>query len=362
MRPSASSSGEHVRRRGAATRSPTAPRWPTARALPAWLTFNAGDAHLLRHARQRRRRHHRRQGHRRRRHGAAVDDTFDLTVANTNDAPTVANADRRPERRPRTRPSPSSSRRTRSPMSMRRHADLQRDPRRRRGATSWLTFNAATRTFSGTPRTPTWGPSRQGHGDRRQRRHRRRHVRRHGGQHQRCADGRQPHRRPERDRGCGLHFQFAANTFADVDVGDTLTYSATLADGAALPGWLTFNADDAHLHGTPLNANVGTLNVSVTATTARRHGRRYLHLVSRQHQRRADGGESDCGSEGDGRRGLQLPVPANTFADVDAGDTLDLHRDLAGGAALPAWLTSTRRPGPSPGRRSTPMSGTISSG
>ncbi len=34
----------------------------------------------------------------------------------------------------------------------------------------------------------------------------------------------------------------ASNTFSDVDVGDTLTYSATLADGTPLPSWLSFDA------------------------------------------------------------------------------------------------------------------------
>jgi hypothetical protein len=37
-------------------------------------------------------------------------------------------------------------------------------------------------------------------------------------------------------------FTFAPNTFTDVDQGDVLSYSATLADGSALPTWLSFNA------------------------------------------------------------------------------------------------------------------------
>ncbi|MBQ0785178.1 MAG: hypothetical protein KBT66_13165, partial [Amphritea sp.] len=36
-------------------------------------------------------------------------------------------------------------------------------------------------------------------------------------------------------------YTFAINTFGDLDVGDTLTYSAQLAGGAALPTWLDFN-------------------------------------------------------------------------------------------------------------------------
>jgi hypothetical protein len=37
-------------------------------------------------------------------------------------------------------------------------------------------------------------------------------------------------------------YQFAANAFSDIDAGDSLTYSAKLNDGSALPSWLQFNA------------------------------------------------------------------------------------------------------------------------
>ena len=63
-----------------------------------------------------------------------------------------------------------------------------------------------------------------------------------------------------------FNFVVPANAFADIDVGDTLTYSATLDNSAALPSWLTFNAATRTFSGTPLNANVGTINVKVTAT------------------------------------------------------------------------------------------------
>ena len=62
-------------------------------------------------------------------------------------------------------------------------------------------------------------------------------------------------------------FTVPANTFADVDAGDTLTYSATLADGSALPAWLRFNAGNRDLHRarrrTPMSA---PSTVTVTAT------------------------------------------------------------------------------------------------
>lgn len=61
-------------------------------------------------------------------------------------------------------------------------------------------------------------------------------------------------------------FQVDANNFNDVDTADTLTYTATLADETALPSWLTFDAATRTFSGTPLNGDVGTLNVNVIAT------------------------------------------------------------------------------------------------
>ena len=56
------------------------------------------------------------------------------------------------------------------------------------------------------------------------------------------------------------------NNFSDIDAGDTLTYTATLADGTVLPSWLTFNTTTGTFTGTPTNADVGTLDIKVTAT------------------------------------------------------------------------------------------------
>ena len=62
-----------------------------------------------------------------------------------------------------------------------------------------------------------------------------------------------------------LNFQFNSNVFADVDAGDSFTYTATLSDGSALPSWLAFSAATRSFSGTPLNANVGVIAVKVTA-------------------------------------------------------------------------------------------------
>ncbi|MEQ1956581.1 DUF4082 domain-containing protein [Mesorhizobium yinganensis] len=59
-----------------------------------------------------------------------------------------------------------------------------------------------------------------------------------------------------------------AGTFTDVDAGDTLTYTASLADNSALPSWLSFNATTQTFSGMPTAANAGTLSIKVTATDA----------------------------------------------------------------------------------------------
>jgi hypothetical protein len=60
-------------------------------------------------------------------------------------------------------------------------------------------------------------------------------------------------------------FSVPVSTFSDVDAGDTLTYIATKADGSPLPFWLTFNANTRTFSGTPLNGDVGSVDVRVIA-------------------------------------------------------------------------------------------------
>ncbi len=61
-------------------------------------------------------------------------------------------------------------------------------------------------------------------------------------------------------------FQIPDNTFADIDTGDTLNYSATLANDNPLPNWLNFNQTNRTFSGTPTNNDVGNLSLKVTAT------------------------------------------------------------------------------------------------
>jgi hypothetical protein len=61
-------------------------------------------------------------------------------------------------------------------------------------------------------------------------------------------------------------FTVPANTFADVDTGDTLRYAATLADGKPLPGWLSFNAATRAFSGTPGANDASTVEIRVAVT------------------------------------------------------------------------------------------------
>ncbi|WP_414756384.1 VCBS domain-containing protein, partial [Anabaena sp. CCY 9910] len=63
-----------------------------------------------------------------------------------------------------------------------------------------------------------------------------------------------------------FNFVIPVDTFADVDAGDTLTYSATLDNDAALPSWLQFNPNTRTFSGTPTINDVGIFNIKITAS------------------------------------------------------------------------------------------------
>ncbi|MDW5318565.1 putative Ig domain-containing protein, partial [Rhizobium sp. PL01] len=64
--------------------------------------------------------------------------------------------------------------------------------------------------------------------------------------------------------GTAYSFVLPANTFTDPDSGDTLTFTASAADGSALPAWLSYNATTQTFSGTPTTG--GTYGIRVTAT------------------------------------------------------------------------------------------------
>ena len=134
-------------------------------------------------------------------------------------------------------------------------------------------------------------------------------------------------------------FVLPANTFTDVDAGDTLAYSATVANGDSLPAWVTFNPFTRSLGGTPINANVGTLSIRVTATDP--HGLTASDIFDLTVANINDapvltGPIANQVATGD--TAFLFQVPAYSFVDIDVGDTLTYEASLADGSGLPSWL------------------------
>ena len=67
-------------------------------------------------------------------------------------------------------------------------------------------------------------------------------------------------------KGSLVDFRLPEVSFADQDAGDVLSYSASLADGTPLPGWLTFDAATLRFRGDSSTAALGTETVQVVAT------------------------------------------------------------------------------------------------
>ncbi len=65
--------------------------------------------------------------------------------------------------------------------------------------------------------------------------------------------------------GTAFSYSFGSTTFTDAN-GDVLTYSATLENNTALPGWLTFASATRTFSGTPPAGSPASLAVKVTAS------------------------------------------------------------------------------------------------
>ena len=73
-----------------------------------------------------------------------------------------------------------------------------------------------------------------------------------------------PFSAPDATEDAPFAFTLPSDAFFDPDANDALTFSATLAGGSPLPAWLSF--DGTMFSGTPGNADVGSIEVEVTAT------------------------------------------------------------------------------------------------
>jgi VCBS repeat-containing protein len=109
-------------------------------------------------------------------------------------------------------------------------------------------------------------------------------------------------------------------TFGDIDVGDTLTYSATLTSGGALPAWLSFDASTKTFSGTPTNSDITDLSIKVTASDGTATVSDTLALKV------TDNAVPSVTTEQTDQNATQgsaftYTVPANTFADLEDVDS-----------------------------------------
>ena len=135
-----------------------------------------------------------------------------------------------------------------------------------------------------------------------------------------------------------FNFQFASDVFGDLD-GDSLTYTAALDDSSPLPSWLTFDDATRIFSGTPANSDVGSITIRVTADDGN-GGSVFDDFVLTVNNVNDDptveNAISDQVAAQDAPFSFQFA--ADTFDDVD-GDSLSYSATLDDSSPLPAWLT-----------------------
>lgn len=154
------------------------------------------------------------------------------------------------------------------------------------------------------------------------------------------------------DEDMALGFVVSNSTFTDNAPLRELQISATLADGSPLPQWLQFTGGEGlyngfvpglgQFTGTPDNAAVGVWQLRLTATDAQGLSASGTFTLTVRNTNDApllaQLPPPIVGSVG---TLLGWTLPAGTFVDVDAGDTLQFSAaaaDASGPYVLPGWL------------------------
>ena len=135
-----------------------------------------------------------------------------------------------------------------------------------------------------------------------------------------------------------LTYTLAEDTFHTANKDDKLTYSARLADGKPLPGWLSFNPQTRTFSGTPSNDDVGMLNVEISAKGkgGSANQRFTLNVIN----------VNDAPQAGQKLPTLQIEhnklfyyqLPEDAFKDIDKNDKLTFSATSENGQSLPSWL------------------------
>lgn len=135
-------------------------------------------------------------------------------------------------------------------------------------------------------------------------------------------------------------FLDVSSTFVEIDGGDALTYSATLSDGSTLPSWLSIDSATGVLSGTAAFADYGnTLAIKVVATDGSGASVDATFDLDVTRTNAAPVTAAIANQTATEDMQFSFVVPGGTFIDADPGEVLTLSATLAGGAALPAWLS-----------------------
>ncbi len=201
---------------------------------------------------------------------------------------------------------------------------------------SWITFNASTRTFSGTPPQNETGSVEI-------------RVSARSGSEVVGSETFKLTITPINDapivsagvadqtvaEDAAWSFQVPAGAFTDVD--SSLTYTATMASGSALPSWLAFNASTRTFSGTPPANFSGSIDIKVTASdgSLSTSDTFKLSVVSVNDAPVVAAPVADQTVREDAAWSFQ--VPAGAFTDIDSS-SLTYAATLADGSALPGWL------------------------
>ncbi|NBS66709.1 MAG: hypothetical protein EBT33_20650, partial [Betaproteobacteria bacterium] len=135
-------------------------------------------------------------------------------------------------------------------------------------------------------------------------------------------------------------FTVPANTFTDPNAAP-LSYAATLANGAALPSWLAFNAGTRTFSGNPpASAVPGPLMLKVTATSSGGSASSFFRLdVLNANDSPAESPTGAIADQTLGGLGQHVfTVNRSAFADAD-GAVASLLARQTDGSDLPSWLT-----------------------
>ncbi len=136
-------------------------------------------------------------------------------------------------------------------------------------------------------------------------------------------------------------FTFSAGSFSDADEGDDLSYTATLADGAPLPGWLQFAPHLYEFSGEPSDLDKGTYEIKLTATDmagATAEINFDLEVSGGTDNSPPEVSSSIADTLVSEDSPISFDIPPSAFTDPE-GSILTFSAILSDGSTLPSWLS-----------------------